>query len=257
MKLMVQERDGAPPRISFVDLEDFRRVRSVSWHRRLLESRSSSRPQYRTLPESSRAVASSLRLSRREFIWARRPAADRSAVLATARRAREPPPCPRAAPRASGGAPAALKSDARRAAAARPLTTQTSAGRREAMAFSIRRREYDHHTEQVHAAGGASLRDLMLGLNDGLVASFAVTSGVAGAFTSGNIVVMAGLAEMLGGAVSMDWRPLSRRVHRSSSTTARFSASATIFADGPSANARKSGPSTAPRASPVSCSTSS
>ena len=43
----------------------------------------------------------------------------------------------------------------------------------------------------------------MLGLNDGLVASFAVTSGVAGAFTAGNIVVMAGLAEMLGGAVSM------------------------------------------------------
>jgi len=34
--LMVQERDGAPPRISFVDLEDFRQVRSVSWHRRLL-----------------------------------------------------------------------------------------------------------------------------------------------------------------------------------------------------------------------------
>src|SRR6266849_5639278 len=42
------------------------------------------------------------------------------------------------------------------------------------MAFSVRRREYDHHTEQVHAAGGASLRDLM-----------------------------PGLAEMLGGAVSM------------------------------------------------------
>jgi VIT1/CCC1 family predicted Fe2+/Mn2+ transporter len=71
------------------------------------------------------------------------------------------------------------------------------------MAFSVRRREYDHHTEQVHAAGGASLRDLMLGLNDGLVASFAVTSGVAGAFASSRIVVMAGLAEMLGGAVSM------------------------------------------------------
>jgi Lipopolysaccharide kinase (Kdo/WaaP) family len=34
--LMVQERDGAPPRISFVDLEDFRRARSVSWHKRLL-----------------------------------------------------------------------------------------------------------------------------------------------------------------------------------------------------------------------------
>jgi vacuolar iron transporter family protein len=71
------------------------------------------------------------------------------------------------------------------------------------MALAIRRREYDHHTEKVHAAGGHSVRDLMLGLNDGLVASFAVTSGVAGAFTTGNIAVMAGLSEMLGGAVSM------------------------------------------------------
>ncbi len=34
--LMVEERGAAPPRISFVDLEDFRRVRMVSWHRRLL-----------------------------------------------------------------------------------------------------------------------------------------------------------------------------------------------------------------------------
>ncbi len=71
------------------------------------------------------------------------------------------------------------------------------------MAFSIFRREYDHHTEQIHASGGKALRDLMLGVNDGLVASFAVTSGVAGAFTSERIILMAGLAEMLGGAVSM------------------------------------------------------
>lgn len=65
------------------------------------------------------------------------------------------------------------------------------------------RREYDHHTEKIHAAGGTSVRDVMLGLNDGLVASFAVTSGVAAAFSSANVAVMAGLAEMLGGAVSM------------------------------------------------------
>jgi VIT1/CCC1 family predicted Fe2+/Mn2+ transporter len=71
------------------------------------------------------------------------------------------------------------------------------------MAISIRRREYDHHTEQVHAAGGERIRDLMLGLNDGLVASLAVTSGVSGAFTARKIVIMAGLSEMLGGAVSM------------------------------------------------------
>jgi vacuolar iron transporter family protein len=71
------------------------------------------------------------------------------------------------------------------------------------MALSITKREYDHHTEQVHAAGGDRVRDLMLGLNDGLVASLAVTSGVSGAFTARKVVIMAGLAEMLGGAVSM------------------------------------------------------
>ena len=71
------------------------------------------------------------------------------------------------------------------------------------MAISIRKREYDHHTEQVHAAGGERVRDLMLGLNDGLVASLAVTSGVSGAFTARKVVIMAGLSEMLGGAVSM------------------------------------------------------
>src|ERR1700732_4836647 len=70
------------------------------------------------------------------------------------------------------------------------------------MAHAIRQREYKHHTER-HVAAGANLRDVMLGLNDGLVASFAVTSGVAGAFTARNVVIMAGLAEMLGGAVAM------------------------------------------------------
>jgi VIT1/CCC1 family predicted Fe2+/Mn2+ transporter len=71
------------------------------------------------------------------------------------------------------------------------------------MAFSISNRQYDQHTEQIHSSGGERLRDLMLGLNDGLVASFAVTSGLAGAAMVARIVVMAGLAEMLGGAVSM------------------------------------------------------
>jgi VIT1/CCC1 family predicted Fe2+/Mn2+ transporter len=71
------------------------------------------------------------------------------------------------------------------------------------MALEALKREYDHHTEKIHAAAGPSLRDVMLGLNDGLVASFAVASGVAGAFSTQGVVVMAGLSEMLGGAVSM------------------------------------------------------
>jgi VIT1/CCC1 family predicted Fe2+/Mn2+ transporter len=71
------------------------------------------------------------------------------------------------------------------------------------MALPVLQRNLDHHTEKIHAPGGTRLRDVMLGLNDGLVAAFAVTSGVAGAFSSSKIVVMAGMAEMLGGAVSM------------------------------------------------------
>jgi VIT1/CCC1 family predicted Fe2+/Mn2+ transporter len=71
------------------------------------------------------------------------------------------------------------------------------------MALTVLKREYDHHTEQIHAVGGPSVRDVMLGLNDGLVASFAVTSGVAGAFSAQTIAIMAGLSEMLGGAVAM------------------------------------------------------
>jgi vacuolar iron transporter family protein len=71
------------------------------------------------------------------------------------------------------------------------------------------------HSERLHAFGGTYLRDLMLGLNDGLVAAFAVTSGVAGAFTSSRIIVMAGLAEMLGGGISMGLAAFaSARAHR-------------------------------------------
>jgi len=72
------------------------------------------------------------------------------------------------------------------------------------MALQAFRHDLTHHTERIHSVrGGSSLRDTMFGLNDGLVAAFAVTSGVAGAFSTNRIVVMAGLAEMLGGAVSM------------------------------------------------------
>ena len=71
------------------------------------------------------------------------------------------------------------------------------------MALPIFRHKPDQHTENEQAPGRYKMREVMLGLNDGLVAAFAVTSGVAAAFTNPKVVVMAGLAEMLGGAVSM------------------------------------------------------
>jgi len=59
------------------------------------------------------------------------------------------------------------------------------------------------HTEAAHIPGGRSLRDLVFGANDGLVAAFAVVSGVHGAAVSTSIVLLAGLAELIGGTIAM------------------------------------------------------
>src|SRR2546423_4284275 len=64
------------------------------------------------------------------------------------------------------------------------------------------------HTEAAHSPGGRSLRDLVFGANDGLVAAFAVVSGVHGAAFSTRIVLLAGLAELIGGAIAMGLRAL-------------------------------------------------
>src|SRR5258705_830643 len=59
------------------------------------------------------------------------------------------------------------------------------------------------HTEAAHIPGGRSLRDLVFGANDGLVAAFAVVSGVHGAAVSTRIILLAGLAELIGGTIPM------------------------------------------------------
>src|SRR5213592_2142257 len=70
--------------------------------------------------------------------------------------------------------------------------------------FFLRTREVGAtHTEAAHIPGGRSLRDLVFGANDGLVAAFAVVSGVHGAAVSTRIVLLAGLAELIGGTIAM------------------------------------------------------
>ncbi len=81
-----------------------------------------------------------------------------------------------------------------------------TAWRKSAVGLPTRKRRQEHHLqhpEDEQAAEPGGMRDVMLGLNDGLVASFAVTSGVAAAFSIARVVVMAGMAEMLGGGISM------------------------------------------------------
>ena len=59
------------------------------------------------------------------------------------------------------------------------------------------------HSEAAHVPGGAAVRDLVFGANDGLVAAFAVVTGLHGATSAMKVVFAGGLAELLGGTIAM------------------------------------------------------
>lgn len=64
-------------------------------------------------------------------------------------------------------------------------------------------KDISSHTEAVHTPGGSIVRELVFGANDGLVAAFAVASGVNGAGVQSKVILIAGFAELLGGTISM------------------------------------------------------
>lgn len=60
----------------------------------------------------------------------------------------------------------------------------------------------DHHTEN-HFTAGEVVRDIIIGVSDGLTVPFALAAGLSGANASSSIVLTAGLAEVAAGAISM------------------------------------------------------
>jgi vacuolar iron transporter family protein len=60
-----------------------------------------------------------------------------------------------------------------------------------------------HTHAERHPGGTQSIRDLILGVADGLTVPFALAAGVTGAVASSGIVLTAGLAEIAAGAISM------------------------------------------------------
>ena len=56
----------------------------------------------------------------------------------------------------------------------------------------------EHHTNST-----ATVRDIVIGMSDGLTVPFALAAGLAGAVHSGRIVVVAGLAEIAAGSIAM------------------------------------------------------
>ncbi len=60
----------------------------------------------------------------------------------------------------------------------------------------------DQHHEQ-HLTSSDFLRDVVIGMSDGLTVPFALAAGLSGAISDTNIIVIAGLAEIAAGSIAM------------------------------------------------------
>ncbi|HVI43993.1 MAG TPA: VIT1/CCC1 transporter family protein [Chitinophaga sp.] len=61
----------------------------------------------------------------------------------------------------------------------------------------------DHQHNEQHFTGSALLRDIVIGMSDGLTVPFALAAGLSGAVKDVNLIVIAGLAEIAAGSIAM------------------------------------------------------
>jgi vacuolar iron transporter family protein len=59
------------------------------------------------------------------------------------------------------------------------------------------------HHEELHLKSSDFLRDVVIGMSDGLTVPFALAAGLSGAVDSTNIIVIAGIAEIAAGSIAM------------------------------------------------------
>ncbi|MBC7384271.1 MAG: VIT1/CCC1 transporter family protein [Bacteroidia bacterium] len=59
-----------------------------------------------------------------------------------------------------------------------------------------------HHHEE-HFSGSAIVRDIVIGMSDGLTVPFALAAGLTGAAQDNHIIITAGLAEIVAGSIAM------------------------------------------------------
>jgi VIT1/CCC1 family predicted Fe2+/Mn2+ transporter len=60
-----------------------------------------------------------------------------------------------------------------------------------------------HHHVEAHFSGSEVVRDVVLGMSDGLTVPFALAAGLSGAVTNARVIVIAGVAELAAGAIAM------------------------------------------------------
>jgi len=58
------------------------------------------------------------------------------------------------------------------------------------------------HTEK-HFTSGEVVRDVVIGMADGLTVPFALAAGLSGAVATTNVIVTAGFAEIVAGSIAM------------------------------------------------------
>lgn len=63
--------------------------------------------------------------------------------------------------------------------------------------------QHAHPHPEDHLTSSAMLQDIVIGLSDGLTVPFALAAGLSGAVTSSNLVITAGLAEIVAGSIAM------------------------------------------------------
>ena len=56
---------------------------------------------------------------------------------------------------------------------------------------------------ETHFTGSEMVRDIVIGMSDGLTVPFALAAGLSGAVSSGHVVLIAGIAEMAAGSIAM------------------------------------------------------
>lgn len=61
---------------------------------------------------------------------------------------------------------------------------------------------HDHHEEE-HLQSSDFLRDIVIGMSDGLTVPFALAAGLTGAVSASSIIVIAGIAEIAAGSIAM------------------------------------------------------
>jgi VIT1/CCC1 family predicted Fe2+/Mn2+ transporter len=62
---------------------------------------------------------------------------------------------------------------------------------------------HTHSHEEKHFQSSATVRDVVIGMSDGLTVPFALAAGLSGAVGSNHIIVLAGLAEIAAGSIAM------------------------------------------------------